>query len=352
MPEPQAETREQVLRDAAAAGFQVSGDQLARWHRAGLLPHPRQRSLGRGLGTMTLYRPGTAAQLIALCRIRTRQRSLDQTAFQLWWDGFEVEPEQIRELARQAAARVDAELAGKPADGRRRSSSAEAVMSRRLGRRRWDQVSEAIRSAASQTTSEEVIAVGDLELLAMPPSLDELLALILPLLTRAVSGVSAAELVSEATYEELCASRDEAKLILASITRWVEPLAWLWGRKGTVLQLFANFSKTLAPRDLPDILLASLLLRRAIPPQIWAVVLTPPPPALREIATFKAIRDQVPGADTVITPMAVRAVMRGKEAAKRYQPAMSEFFREHEAEVRPLIPPDLLPQPESPAIEP
>jgi hypothetical protein len=35
-----------------------------------------------------------------------------------------------------------------------------------------------------------------------------------------------------------------------------------------------------------------------------------------------AIRDQVPDAADVFTPMAVRALLRNKEAARRYRPAI------------------------------
>lgn len=105
--------REQVLLALAAAGFDVTGDQLARWHRAGLLARPRQRSLGRGLGTVIVCSPGTVEQAIALClcRIRTRHRSLSRAAFQLWWEGFVVDPAQVKEPIRLAAAKLDADIA-------------------------------------------------------------------------------------------------------------------------------------------------------------------------------------------------------------------------------------------------
>jgi hypothetical protein len=46
--------------------------------------------------------------------------------------------------------------------------------------------------------------------------------------------------------------------------------------------------------------------------------------------------------------MAVRALMRDKEAARRYRPGISSFFQEHETEVRSVIPPEMLPAPKAP----
>ena len=130
----------------------------------------------------------------------------------------------------------------------------------------------------------------------------------LPLLVGALSGVSALELVKESSIEELGATRDEANLLFDSVGRWAEPMAWLWGQRGDVFRLFAEIPKAISPADLPEVLLACLLVRRVVPSEIRALVLTPPPPLLREIAALKAIHDRVPGADAVIKPMAVRAL--------------------------------------------
>lgn len=77
-------------------GFALTKTQLARWHRAGLLPQPRQRGLGRGKGTSSIYPNGTGNQLRALLEIHARERRLPFVAWKLGWEGFEVPIEQIR----------------------------------------------------------------------------------------------------------------------------------------------------------------------------------------------------------------------------------------------------------------
>src|ERR1700733_9866438 len=86
-----AESRDEVIQRALVLGYAVSPTQLARWHRAGLLPRPRQQALGRGRGTETLYPAGTALQVVAICQIKDEERRLERIAFRLWWEGFSVD---------------------------------------------------------------------------------------------------------------------------------------------------------------------------------------------------------------------------------------------------------------------
>jgi hypothetical protein len=85
---------------------EVSATQLTRWHRAGLLPRPRQQGLGRARGTQTLYPPGTGEQLLFLCSLRSHQRRLTLLAWKLWWAGYPVSLTVIRQWLQRAAARL------------------------------------------------------------------------------------------------------------------------------------------------------------------------------------------------------------------------------------------------------
>jgi len=88
--QPELETSADIRTAAGKHGFDVSEARLARWHREGLIPQPRQKSLGRGKGTVSLYPAGTTHQVLTLCQIRTRYRSLDEVGWRLWWHGFPV----------------------------------------------------------------------------------------------------------------------------------------------------------------------------------------------------------------------------------------------------------------------
>jgi hypothetical protein len=80
------ESKEDLLAAAAAAGLEVSEAQLARWHRAGLLPRPTVRSLGRGRGTESLYPPGSSLRLVRVAEVHRQEHRLSHAAWRLWWE--------------------------------------------------------------------------------------------------------------------------------------------------------------------------------------------------------------------------------------------------------------------------
>lgn len=332
MSESADQTREQVLLTAADAGCPVSAEQLARWHRAGLLPRPRQRSLGRGLGTVTVYPPGTASQVVALCRIRSGHRSLDRAAFQLWWEGFAVDPEKVWAPLTQVAKTLDSDLATIRAGQGAVAVRLGGLADRRIGRQRLKRLEATIRSAAEKET-DPVTSWSDLELPSMPPSIDELLDVVVPVLVGALRGLQSVELVNQTSFDELCAARDEAKEVLDAVVRWIEPMAWLWGRKGGAFQLLTDIPKSIKPKDLPLLVFTFLIVRQIVPDDIRALIRTPPPPGLLQIAAFKAVHDHVPGADAVINPRSIQALYRDNQAAKRHRPKIDAFVDEHLDEI-------------------
>ncbi|HLH62471.1 MAG TPA: hypothetical protein VKV20_12375 [Ktedonobacteraceae bacterium] len=100
------ESSQHLLLLAREHGYEVSAAQLARWHRAGLLPRPRQQSLGRCQGSRTLYPPGTGEQLLSLCAARLRRRDFASLAWQLWWAAYPVSLALIRPQLQRAASRL------------------------------------------------------------------------------------------------------------------------------------------------------------------------------------------------------------------------------------------------------
>jgi hypothetical protein len=94
------ETVEQILAAALRAGFPVSRAQLHRWQQACLLPSPRQKGLGKARGTLIVYPAGTTDQLIELCKLLRKSRSLDLALWRLWWSGHRVPTGRVRGLLR------------------------------------------------------------------------------------------------------------------------------------------------------------------------------------------------------------------------------------------------------------
>jgi hypothetical protein len=132
------ETREELLALTKDRGYEVSAPQLARWHRAGLLPGPKQRSLGKGRGTQTVYPPGTEQQLLRLCQIHFdgEEKRLLYVGWRLWWEGYDTSTKPVRAFLSRVARGLDEEIGSlvDPATGR-------------LSETRWEELMKAGREA-------------------------------------------------------------------------------------------------------------------------------------------------------------------------------------------------------------
>ena len=91
-----SQTSEELLALARHQGYSISSTQLVRWHRAGLLPRPRQLPRKGTRGTHSVYPGGTGEQLLLLCEFRTTERRFSHLAWQLWLAGYPVDLHLIR----------------------------------------------------------------------------------------------------------------------------------------------------------------------------------------------------------------------------------------------------------------
>jgi hypothetical protein len=98
------ETTDVLIACMNAHDFMVTKSELARWHRAGLLPRPQRYSLGRGRGMVSVYPTGTADQLLVLCLIHRSEKRLPYVAWRLWWEGYPVPIPSIRQFLEGARA--------------------------------------------------------------------------------------------------------------------------------------------------------------------------------------------------------------------------------------------------------
>ena len=104
--EASSEKSTELLTLARQQGYPISAYQLARWHRAGLLPRPKLHPLKEGRGTCSRYPPDTGEQLLLLCSLRTHERRLAHLAWQVWLAGYRVEYRIIHTQLHQAAIRI------------------------------------------------------------------------------------------------------------------------------------------------------------------------------------------------------------------------------------------------------
>lgn len=326
------------------AGFPVSEDQLARWHRRGLLPRPSQRPLGRGRGTITIYPPGSGMQLVALCEVRRHVRSLEMAGFQLWWDGFDVDVELVRPVLRTASEELDNSILVGDSDSEidvSPRSPLAATMNRRLGRQRVHEMAELAR--ASSRDNEPVRLPpppdgDDLEDLLI--SLDEMPEGTARLAGRALGMVSATRLINEASEAELLVARDRAKGMLQFFRTWARPFAWLFGRRAEAFQLVVDAEAHMGLEDCAEFVVGFVVLSHVLPAETMSFLSDPPepPPVLRFLQAVMAIRNDVDGATAVFTPQAVRALLRDKEASrKRHAPKIERFIAEHREQVHKAV---------------
>lgn len=101
MPGPE-ESTEEILKAARDAGWSTSHDQLVRLHQFGIIQRPRQRPLGRGKGTVTLYPVGTTALVIRATELK-RKFDLAEVAWTMWWEGLAVSDSLARSYLTKAA---------------------------------------------------------------------------------------------------------------------------------------------------------------------------------------------------------------------------------------------------------
>jgi hypothetical protein len=100
------ETNKEILAQAQQRGYPISATQLVRWHRAGLLPRPRQHPLKEARGTCSLYPSGTGEQVVLLCSLQRNERRFAHLAWQVWLAGYPVDLHLIRAQLAHAAVRL------------------------------------------------------------------------------------------------------------------------------------------------------------------------------------------------------------------------------------------------------
>jgi len=109
-------TAEIIIEVMKHEGYIVTKSQIQRWHRAGLLPPPTKRGLGRGFGTINEYPSGIETIIKEICELQQQHRRLDDIAWVMWLRGGAIQPNLIRKQLRamlevMQAARNELELA-------------------------------------------------------------------------------------------------------------------------------------------------------------------------------------------------------------------------------------------------
>jgi hypothetical protein len=171
-----------------------------------------------------------------------------------------------------------------------------------------------------------------------PPSLDDVATLLGQAVAGRMAGVPAASLIAQATDDDLVRARDRTRSMTALLENAAAPMAWLYGKSGSVFKMMDRLMDSLTPQDYLGMVAVMLAFTPFMRPEVLAVLdAGTQPPLAQELRQILAIRDQVPGAAQVLTPMAIRALLRDKEAARRYRPPIDQFITDHREEINSVL---------------
>jgi hypothetical protein len=330
----QEETRDQMIQRVASLGYEVSEAQLARWHRAGLLPRPQQRPLGRGRGTETNYPPGASVQVVAICQIKHEERRLGRIAFRLWWEGFAVDLEVIRNQLSSMMEPLENEIRNAGAGG---EGKLRGAIGRSLGPERIKAIIAMAGQAASAEGEPPTTAPWE-TLESWPPTLDEIATLLGHATATQMAGTPVASLIAQASDDDLIRARDRTRSMTTLLRNAAAPMAWLYGKSGSVFKMVDQMMESMTPQDYMGMVAMMVAYTPVMRPEVLAVLDTgTQPPLAQELRQILAIREQVPGAAQILTPMAIRACLRDKEAARRYRPQIDHFAAEHREEIDSVL---------------
>lgn len=356
-----------LLHYGAEHGFSVTKRQLVRWHQGGLLPRPMQRPMGRGKGTRTVYPPGTAEQLVALCEIQTTTRSLDRVGFMLWWRGYEVDHALVTRVLMGTAARIDAGLWLPRHSGAGQLVVPPSVIwfpgavARALGHLRTVTASAEVSEATVTPTalSDTQRVWEDLATRPTDFKVSDLPGVLVTLMRGVLTGPTAHAALEATDWDALCALRDKVQAFLTTLTAWSKLMAWLYGAGSFFDVAHRMASKALRDDLAPEILVVYLIVRPRLPEDLCEALGNPDtcdPPLIRDLKLVQALRDRVPGAEDVLAPHAVRALLRNKEAARgrlrKFEALRARYPEEVAAVLRGFLgepgAPDVVPQENQP----
>jgi hypothetical protein len=103
------EPTQDILDYLGFAGVETTRDQLARLHRRRLIGEPFHDQIG-GRSSLARYPAGTAERMLRIAQLRSSTKQLDELAWRLWWEGFDLEPDVIRTYLLKRATRWDEQL--------------------------------------------------------------------------------------------------------------------------------------------------------------------------------------------------------------------------------------------------
>ena len=360
------ESTQDILDFLGFAGVETTRDQLARLHRRRLIGEPFHDQNG-GRSSLVRYPAGTAERMLRIAQLRTSTKQLDELAWRLWWEGFDVEPDLIRTYLLKRATRWDEQLreirmvGAEPAEeekGERdileevffehlKVGPAMVSARKRLGRGSelyaeftallidlmHGDLSSLDRSehglfdhatAGADATPDDARRAGDLALLAMQDSMDA------PFI----------QLVASLDDKEIANARPVALRLLGLIANVGSIVQEVFGGSGHGRD---NVGKSLitmaenAEEQVLSLLLTSSFLKddrvREALPEIGAAPAAAPTISFLDFLRLRYLAIEVPGFVALLAPASIRDAFASPEGAERWHARFDEYCMSHVLEI-------------------
>jgi hypothetical protein len=357
------EPTQDILDFLGFAGVETTRDQLARLHRRRLIGEPFHDQSG-GRSSLVRYPAGTAERMLRISQIRSSTKQLDELAWRLWWEGFDVEPDLIRTYLLKRATRWDEQLrelrvvAGEANDdesGERdvldevffqhlKAGPAMVSARKRLGRgselyaefsallidlmhgdlSSLERVDAGLfdreATGGSAASDEESPRAGDVALQAMQASMD----------------TAFIQLVTSLDDKEIASARPVALLLLGLISQVGSIVQEVFGGSGHGRDNVGKSLITMAENSDEQVLallLTSSFLKddgvRGVLPDVTPVTAPPPAIPFLDFLRLRFLAVEVPGFVALLAPALVRDAFATPEGALRWHARFDEYWLSH-----------------------
>ena len=357
------EPTQDILDYLGFAGVETTRDQLARLHRRRLIGEPFHDQSG-GRSSLVRYPAGTAERMLRISQIRSSTKQLDELAWRLWWEGFDVEPDLIRTYLLKRATRWDEQLrelrvvAGEANDdesGERdvldevffqhlKAGPAMVSARKRLGRgselyaefsallidlmhgdlSSLERVDGGLfdreATGGGAAIDEESPRAGEVALQAMQASMD----------------TAFIQLVTSLDDKEIASARPVALLLLGLISQVGSIVQEVFGGSGHGRDNVGKSLITMAENSDEQVLallLTSSFLKddgvRGVLPDVTSVTAPPPAIPFLDFLRLRFLAVEVPGFVALLAPALVRDAFATPEGALRWHARFDEYWLSH-----------------------
>lgn len=358
----EGEAKENLLAVVKSRGYNVSSEQLTRWHRAGLLPRPKQILLGRR-GSKIIYPNGSAKQVVEICRIREKERRLAYVAWELWWNGLEVKLGTVLDFIQRSAKaadedrrryyRPDSETVRQEIEASSETRFKSRVIRRarkRIGKPQLPDFLETMLAVATgQYSKESWQAQSDQMKLEKALDLDnareQRIGAIGPWLNgEQLNNISEffgrlnfSATLSESTDDELIQARDEFREFLDSFVSVGQVLDKTFGKLAFGFSAIGSLIQNTPAISQPLLLLFWIACRKSKDTEESVKLLIENKNTRASLIfqdrVFETMKTEIPSIAAILSPKKMRAAMRSPKAHENHLAEMKQFYTEHQKEM-------------------